>query len=124
MIDRYGYRKTLIVNYAFCIPVIFLMFFAQNKEMLLFGGLLIGLPFGTFACLGEAYASDICPIHLRAYMTGYVNICWNIGRYPLSPVLTPQAASFLPESFTAHRVSRTTGPGGCPMQRNGSGPSP
>lgn len=42
-------------------------------------GLLIGLPFGCFACLGEAYASEICPIRLRPYMTGYVNICWNIG---------------------------------------------
>lgn len=81
--DRYGYRWSLIVNYLICIPIVFLFFFAQNKEMLLMAGLLIGLPFGCFACLGEAYASEICPIRLRAYMTGYVNICWNIGQSKL-----------------------------------------
>jgi SP family general alpha glucoside:H+ symporter-like MFS transporter len=77
--DRYGYRKSLMINYVICIPIIFIFFFATNRAMLLMGGLLIGLPFGCFACLGEAYASEICPIRLRAYMTGYVNICWNIG---------------------------------------------
>ena len=80
LVDRYGYRKALIVNYLITIPVVFLLFFATNKLMLLFGGLLIGIPFGTFACIGEAYASEICPISLRAYLTGYVNVCWNIGQ--------------------------------------------
>jgi SP family general alpha glucoside:H+ symporter-like MFS transporter len=56
--------------------------------MLLMGGLLIGVPFGAFACLGEAYASEICPINLRAYMTGYVNICWNIGAYEPYTIIT------------------------------------
>jgi MFS family permease len=64
-----------MINYAICIPIVFI------KAMLLTAGLLIGFPFGCFACLGEAYASEICPVKLRAYMTGYVNICWNIGMY-------------------------------------------
>jgi len=68
-----------MINYAICIPIVFIFFFATNKAMLLTAGLLIGFPFGCFACLGEAYASEICPVKLRAYMTGYVNICWNIG---------------------------------------------
>jgi MFS transporter, SP family, general alpha glucoside:H+ symporter len=47
--------------------------------MLLMGGFLMGIPFGAFACLGEAFASEICPMSLRGYLTGYVNICWCIG---------------------------------------------
>jgi MFS family permease len=53
--------------------------FATNKVMLLMGGFLMGIPFGAFACLGEAFASEICPMSLRGYLTGYVNICWCIG---------------------------------------------
>lgn len=53
--------------------------FATNKIMLLMGGFLMGIPFGAFACLGEAFASEICPMSLRGYLTGYVNICWCIG---------------------------------------------
>jgi SP family general alpha glucoside:H+ symporter-like MFS transporter len=77
-----------MINYAICIPIVFIFFFATNKAMLLTAGLLIGFPFGCFACLGEAYASEICPVKLRAYMTGYVNICWNIGKseYPIKQV--------------------------------------
>ena len=26
-----------------------------------------------------SYAADVCPIHLRAYLTGWVNCCWTLG---------------------------------------------
>ena len=86
--DHYGYRKSLMINYALVIPIIALMVFAQNKEMLLAGGCLIGVPFGAFACLGEAYASEICPMKLRGYMTGYVMICWMLGGFIGTSVTT------------------------------------
>jgi predicted MFS family arabinose efflux permease len=40
--DRYGYRWSLIINYLITIPIVFLFFFATNREMLLMAGLLIG----------------------------------------------------------------------------------
>lgn len=56
--------------------------------MLLFGAILCGIPFGVFATLGAAYASEICPLSLRAYMTGWVNICWGIGGFVATGVST------------------------------------
>lgn len=29
--------------------------------------------------LAEAYASEVCPISLRGYLTTFVNLCWVIG---------------------------------------------
>lgn len=80
-IDRFGYRKTLLFNYAIIMPFIAINVFAQNKPMLLCGGILCGIPWGLFSTLSEAYASEICPLSLRAYMTGWVNLCWNIGGF-------------------------------------------
>lgn len=81
---------------------------AQNKVMLLMGSLLCGLPFGEysnlkcssiravtdghtpgcFAVLGVGYASEICPISLRAFMTGWINVCWSMGGFIATGVTT------------------------------------
>lgn len=74
MIDRFGYRKTLLANYVIIMPFIAINVFAQNKPMLLVGGILTGIPWGLFSTLSEAYASEICPLSLRAYMTGWVDL--------------------------------------------------
>jgi SP family general alpha glucoside:H+ symporter-like MFS transporter len=29
--------------------------------------------------LTTAYASEVCPIQLRGYLTAYVNLCWGVG---------------------------------------------
>lgn len=113
-----------MINYVICIPIVFIFFFATKKAMLLTAGLLIGLPFGCFACLGEAYASEICPIRLRAYMTGYVNICWNIGTSSRGMNLTAtdfQVVSYRVPSSMVPRPFPTTGPGESLTPRNGSG---
>ena len=34
-----------------------------------------------------SYASEICPVALRAYLTTYVNLCWVIGQFLASAVL-------------------------------------
>lgn len=41
-----------------------------------FGG---GIAWGVFQTLTTAYASEVCPIQLRGYLTAYVNLCWGIG---------------------------------------------
>lgn len=48
LVDRYGYRKTLMLNYLIITPLIAITTFAQNLEMLLIGGLLCGIPWGVF----------------------------------------------------------------------------
>ncbi|KAK6530267.1 hypothetical protein TWF694_003629 [Orbilia ellipsospora] len=85
--EIYGYRKTMMGSLLFTVLFIFILFFAQNVETLLVGEILIGIPLGVFQTLTVAYASEICPVGLRAYLTTYVNLCWVIGQLLASAVL-------------------------------------
>jgi len=85
--ERYGYRKTMIASLFLIICFIFIMFFAPSIEVLLVGEILMGLPWGVFQTLTTAYASEVCPVALRAYLTTYVNLCWVIGQLIASSVL-------------------------------------
>lgn len=40
-----------------------------------------------FQTLSVAYASEVCPVVLRGYLTTYANICWVIGQVLSSGVL-------------------------------------
>ncbi|KAI7462185.1 sugar porter family MFS transporter [Hortaea werneckii] len=85
--ERIGYRKTMIGALVLLSGFIFLLFFAQNLPMLLIGEILCGLPWGTFQTLTTTYASEVCPVALRPYLTTYVNLCWVIGQFISSAVL-------------------------------------
>ncbi|EGX88651.1 sugar transporter, putative [Cordyceps militaris CM01] len=85
--DRFGYRKTLVGALTLCICFIFIIFFAESLPQLLVGELLIGFPWGVFQTLTTTYASEVCPTHLRAYLTTYVNLCWVMGQFIASGVL-------------------------------------
>lgn len=85
--ERYGYRKTLISFLTLGIGFIFIIFFAINVEMLLAGEILTGLVWGAFQTLSVSYASEVCPVVLRIYLTTYVNACWVIGQLIASLVL-------------------------------------
>lgn len=69
LVDRLGYRKTILINLLLMFPFISLVTFAPNKPALLMGEILCGLPWGVFSTLAEAYASEVCPISLRGYLT-------------------------------------------------------
>ncbi|OAQ60500.1 sugar porter (SP) family MFS transporter [Pochonia chlamydosporia 170] len=85
--DRFGYRKTLIGALMGCIAFIFIVFFAESLTQLLIGQMLIGVPWGVFQTLTTTYAAEVCPTHLRAYLTTYVNLCWVMGQFIASGVL-------------------------------------
>ncbi|KAF4974604.1 hypothetical protein FZEAL_8531 [Fusarium zealandicum] len=85
--ERFGYRKTLIGALGGCIAFIFIVFFAETKVQLLIGQILIGIPWGVFQTLTTTYAAEVCPTHLRAYLTTYVNLCWVMGQFIASGVL-------------------------------------
>ena len=51
LIERFGYRKSLMGNYVLICPFIAISAFAQNLPMLFVGGLLQGIPFGVFSTL-------------------------------------------------------------------------
>lgn len=85
--DRFGYRKTLIGALALCTGFIFIIFFSETLPQLLVGEILVGIPWGVFQTLTTTYASEVCPTHLRAYLTTYVNLCWVIGQFISAGVL-------------------------------------
>ncbi|ODQ80425.1 hypothetical protein BABINDRAFT_48916 [Babjeviella inositovora NRRL Y-12698] len=93
IVDRVGYRWTLIGSLTMVIGFIFILFFAENLGMLAAGEILLGLPWGAFQTLTVSYASEVCPLVLRFYLTTYVNICWVIGQLIASGVLKSYVGS-------------------------------
>jgi len=85
--ERYGYRKTMMVSLIAVCGFIFIPFFAKNLIDLQIGEILCGIPWGVFQTLTTAYASEVCPVQLRPYLTTYVNLCWVIGQLIASGVL-------------------------------------
>ncbi|KZO94742.1 sugar porter family MFS transporter [Calocera viscosa TUFC12733] len=85
--ERYGYRKVMMASLIFVIGAIFINFFSPNVQVLLVGEILCGIPWGVFQTLTTAYAAEVCPVALRAYLTTYVNLCWVIGQLISSGVL-------------------------------------
>jgi SP family general alpha glucoside:H+ symporter-like MFS transporter len=65
-----------------------ILVFANSLTMLVIGEVLCGIPWGVFQTLTTAYASEVCPIQLRGYLTAYVNLCWGVGILLSSGVVT------------------------------------
>jgi SP family general alpha glucoside:H+ symporter-like MFS transporter len=72
--ERFGYRKTMIGALTFITGSIFVVFFADTLKMLLVGEILCGLSWGIFQTVTMTYASEVCPVPLRCYLTTYVNL--------------------------------------------------
>lgn len=89
--EKFGYRKFLLANLVALTGFLFVMFFAPNVQVLLVGKILCGIPWGAFAVLAPAPASEVCPMALRGYLAMYVNMCWAIGQLISTGVLTGTA---------------------------------
>jgi SP family general alpha glucoside:H+ symporter-like MFS transporter len=87
VVDKIGYRKTMLISLFSMICFIFIPFFAQNLQTLLVGEILQGIPWGVFQTMTTAYASEVAPVVLRPYLTTYVNLCWVMGQFIASGVL-------------------------------------
>lgn len=72
----FGYKKMMLVALFWINSTIFVVFFAPTIHVLLIGQFLCGLGWGVFATTGPAYASEVCPLALRGYLTVYNNLCW------------------------------------------------
>ncbi|KAK7207656.1 general substrate transporter [Myxozyma melibiosi] len=85
--ERFGHRKILCTSLFFLAAFIFIIFFSPSVQVLLVGQILVGFPLGVFATVGPAYASEVCPLALRGYLTAYINLCWSIGQLISAGVL-------------------------------------
>ncbi|KAH6695460.1 general substrate transporter [Plectosphaerella plurivora] len=77
---KFGYRKVLLASLISICGFIFISFFSPNLPVLLVGQFLCGIPWGVFATMAPAYASEVCPMALRGYLSVYVNLCWALGQ--------------------------------------------
>lgn len=78
--ERFGYRNTILVCLFSIAAFVTIFFTAPNVEALLVAEILCGIPWGIFQTLTVTYASEVCPIALRGYLTTYVNFCWGLGQ--------------------------------------------
>lgn len=78
--ERLGYRWTIISSLLFLSGCITIFFTAQSVVHLQVAEILCGIPWGVFQTLTITYASEVCPVALRGYLTTYVNFCWGIGQ--------------------------------------------
>lgn len=78
--ERFGYRYTIIACLVWLAGCITIFFTAQNVQALLAAEILCGIPWGIFQTITITYASEVCPVALRGYLTTYVNFCWGVGQ--------------------------------------------
>ncbi|KAJ5502480.1 Major facilitator superfamily domain general substrate transporter [Penicillium fimorum] len=78
--ERFGYRYTIMACLILVSAWTSIFFTAQNVQSLLAAEILCGVPWGVFQTLTITYASEVCPVALRGYLTTYVNFCWGLGQ--------------------------------------------
>lgn len=78
--EAFGYRRTVMTCLVCIIGFTAIFFTAQNVQSLLVAEILCGIPWGIFQTLTITYASEVCPVALRGYLTTYVNFCWGLGQ--------------------------------------------
>ncbi|KAJ7032212.1 maltose permease MAL61 [Mycena alexandri] len=78
--ERYGYRRTVMACLVCLIGLTAIFFTAQSVVDLQVAEILCGIPWGVFQTLTITYASEVCPVALRGYLTTYVNFCWGLGQ--------------------------------------------
>ncbi|KAF2471131.1 maltose permease MAL61 [Lindgomyces ingoldianus] len=78
--ERYGYRYTVMTCLTLIIAFTAIFFTAKDVVALQVAEILCGIPWGVFQTLTITYASEVCPVALRGYLTTYVNFCWGLGQ--------------------------------------------
>jgi SP family general alpha glucoside:H+ symporter-like MFS transporter len=78
--ERFGYRWTVMTCLVLVAGFTTIFFTAQNIQTLLVAEILCGIPWGIFQTITITYASEVCPIPLRGYLTTYINFCWGLGQ--------------------------------------------
>ncbi|KAI8625419.1 sugar porter family MFS transporter [Xylariaceae sp. FL1651] len=78
--ELYGRKWTFFGCIFLTAGLVFIQFFARSLQILLVGELLGGLVLGCFVVIGPTYASEVCPMALRGFLTSYTNLCFVTGQ--------------------------------------------
>ncbi|CAH0051999.1 unnamed protein product [Clonostachys solani] len=80
VIQRFGYRPAFMLGVLLMASFVFISVFGMSIELQAVGQILCGILWGIFATISPAYASELCPLPLRAYLTAYTNMCFATGQ--------------------------------------------
>ncbi|KAI0020418.1 general substrate transporter [Xylariomycetidae sp. FL0641] len=78
--EWYGRKWTYFGCIVVTAGLVFIQFFARSLQTLLAGELLGGLVLGTYIVIAPTYASEVCPMALRGYLTSFTNLCFVTGQ--------------------------------------------
>lgn len=85
--EKFGMKRLMLVCYVLICAFTFILVFAKSMTVLLIGEILCGLPWGIFNTTAPAYASEVCPLALRGYLTTFINLTWVVGQLISAGVL-------------------------------------
>ncbi|OJJ45999.1 hypothetical protein ASPZODRAFT_142636 [Penicilliopsis zonata CBS 506.65] len=80
IIQRFGYRVAFFIGLVMMGAFVSISFFGMSVQLQAVGQIMCGIPWGIFATIGSAYASELCPLALRVYLTAYTNFCFATGQ--------------------------------------------
>lgn len=80
-LQYFGRRLTLAMCCVWSIGFVFMQFFATSTAMLCAGEVVGGLTYGFYVVIAPTYASEVCPVVLRGFLTASVNLAFVIGQF-------------------------------------------
>ncbi|XWW96022.1 hypothetical protein V2A60_003992 [Cordyceps javanica] len=80
-LQYFGRRLTLAMCCVWSIGFVFMQFFATSTAMLCAGEVVGGLAYGFYVVIAPTYASEVCPVVLRGFLTASVNLAFVIGQF-------------------------------------------
>lgn len=82
-----GMKRTMLVAYVAVTGLTFILVFAESLPIIFLGQILCGIPWGVFGTTAPTYASEVCPVVLRGYVSTFINITWIIGQLVSAGIL-------------------------------------
>ncbi|KAJ5812311.1 hypothetical protein N7474_008612 [Penicillium riverlandense] len=79
--ERIGRKKTFAVSLCLTAVLTFMQFFASNIGVLTASQYLSGIIWGSYCVIATTYASEVLPMRLRGFLTGYINLCYVMGQF-------------------------------------------
>lgn len=94
MVEWTGNRRTMITALSFFTVFVFILYYCNSLAMVAVGQILCAMPWGCFQSLAVTYASEVCPLALRYYLTTYSNMCWLFGQLIAAIVMKNSERNF------------------------------
>ena len=79
--ELYGRKKTLAACLVMTMVLTFMQFFADTIGVLVASQYLSGVIWGGYCVIATTYASEVLPLSLRGFLTGYINLCYVMGQF-------------------------------------------